>query len=105
LCCRANEPALSDSDQEELEVERADRSLFVQDLIISSLGSISLSTEPKHQGLMDELFSLQDSEEGAMGGVDNASHNTQDRMSKLNTEATNEDIEVITLETQNDKDS
>ena len=98
---RANEPALSDSDQEDLEVERADRSLFVQDLIVSSLGSISIrrDSNTKHHGLLDELLSLQEDGAGACGG-DSPCYHKPDIL-----DANNEDIEVISLETQDDKDS
>lgn len=103
---RANEPALSDSDQEELEVERADRSLFVQDLIVSSLGSISI-TDPSHKSreMIKELCSHQESEEGAFGGGETGETLHCDKPESTSILDTNEDIQVISLETEDDKDS
>lgn len=55
---------------------------------------------------MEELFSLQGNEQGgAIGGGDIACHNKPDSMPILEREETNQDIEVISLETQDDKDS
>lgn len=46
LLARCTEPSLSENDLQELEVERADRSLFVQELLLNTLaGNLSLDVE------------------------------------------------------------
>ena len=64
---RANEPSLSEAEQETLERERADRSLFVQDLILSTLGSAAFRRRARQSSSVRETttgfarLTLQDS--------------------------------------------
>ena len=44
---RANEPCLSEVKQEMLELKRADRSLFIQDLTLSTLGAAAFRRRPR----------------------------------------------------------
>ena len=117
LFSSANEPALTDSEQEQLENQRTDRSWFVQDLILSTLGSgtfrkceTSFSREAG-SGLVDEfsqlLVSTCTSDAGATGdggrdGIDVSPVPitiTADSASELN-----QDIEIISLGMGEDDD-
>lgn len=107
LLARANEPSLSEADQETLERERADRSLFVQDLILSTLGSaafrrrsrpILTATEPSEEFAS---LTLQDSN----GIHDSGAAEAQD-CNVIEQDITVQDMEFISLETEEeDKDS
>ncbi|XP_070540025.1 E3 ubiquitin-protein ligase KCMF1-like [Ptychodera flava] len=65
LLSRINDPTLSESDQQMLEVERADHSFFLQDLLLSTL-------QEEEEELQRELAESQDGDsddEGATGGA------------------------------------
>lgn len=107
LLARANEPSLSEAEQEILERERADRSLFVQDLILSTLGSAAFrrrsrpipdSTEPSEEFAS---LTIQDStaNDAARGAAESQDSNVVEQ------DVTVEDMEFISLETEEDKDS
>lgn len=107
LLARANEPSLSESEQEILERERADRSLFVQDLILSTLGSAAFRRRPRpipdSTGPSEEFASLtiQDStaNDAARGAAESQDSNVVEQ------DVTVEDMEFISLEREEDKDS
>lgn len=105
LLARANEPSLSEAEQELLERDRADRSLFVQDLILSTLGSaafrrrprpISSSTEPADQFAS---LTLQDSD----GNRESREAAAQD-CNVIEQDITVQDMELISLDTEGDED-
>ena len=56
--CRIQEPVLTETEQQSLEVDNADRSFFLQDLILSTLNDDYYTEEP------DETVI-----EGAIGGT------------------------------------
>lgn len=96
---------MSEAEQELLERDRADRSLFVQDLILSTLGSaafrrrprpISSSTEPADQFAS---LTLQDSD----GNRESREAAAQD-CNVIEQDITVQDMELITLDTEGDED-
>ncbi|EDO37139.1 predicted protein [Nematostella vectensis] len=111
LLSRANEPALSESDQEELEEQRADRAMFVQDLIVSTLGSALRKQQfaDRQDSIEDEFTQLtlhQGSiERGAAGGASFEYHKPDNHALESDPDPSNQDIEIINLETEDDKES
>ena len=100
---RANEPTLSEAEQETLELERADRSLFVQDLILSTLGSaafrrrprpISSSTEPSQEFASPSLHESTGSRGEAAARDCNV----------IEQDITVQDMEFISIETEEEED-
>lgn len=106
---RANEPSLSEAEQETLERERADRSLFVQDLILSTLGSAAFRRRARPSSSVtgtSEGFAsltLQDSA-GIQASADEMRAEAQD-CNVIEQDITVQDMELISLETEEDKDS
>ena len=106
---RANEPSLSEAEQETLERERADRSLFVQDLILSTLGSAAFRRRARPTSSVRETtagfasLSLQDSA-GIQASADEMRAEAQD-CNVIEQDITVQDMELISLETEEDKDS
>ena len=100
---RANEPTLSEAEQEALERERADRSLFVQDLILSTLGSaafrrrprpLSSSTEPSQEFAS---LSLQES-------TGNRNEAADQDCNVIEQDITVQDMELLSIETEEEED-
>lgn len=108
LLSRANEPALSEAEQEALERERADRSLFVQDLILSTLGSAAFRRRARSRVLVTDAsnefarITLQDSERIQASGNE-ARAESQD-LNVVEQDITVQDMELISLETDEDED-
>ena len=105
---RANEPCLSEVEQEMLELERADRSLFVQDLILSTLGSAAFRRRPRPISSSSEpvddfaSLSLQDSSDIRFSGEASAAQDCN----VLEQDITVQDMELISVDTEEeDKDS
>ena len=115
-CClilsdRATEAALSEAEKERLEVERADRSLFVQDLILSTLGSTIFRTTPhadsggEVDSLSHQILRLGQELPTSSEPVPVASGRGPGTSSVGSDEALIRDLEVISLESDDDKDS
>lgn len=110
---RANASALSETEKEDLEMERADRSLFVQDLILSTLGSAvfrttahSSSEDKEMDDLSQQIRSMGQEPLGASAGLVCLRSSTGPLGSaELESDLLNHDIEVISLESEEDKDS
>ena len=106
---RANEPSLSEAEQETLERERADRSLFVQDLILSTLGSAAFRRRTRPSSSVRETsdgftsLTIQDST-GIQASADEMRAEARD-CNVIEQDITVQDMELISLETEEDKDS
>ena len=107
VLCRASEPSLSEAEQETLERERADRSLFVQDLILSTLGSAAFRRRPRPMSASAEpsdefeSLSLQDS-----NGIQASGEAEAQNCNVIEQDITVQDMEFISVETEEeDKDS
>jgi len=107
LLARASEPSLSEAEQETLERERADRSLFVQDLILSTLGSAAFRRRPRPMSASAEpsdefeSLSLQDS-----NGIQASGEAEAQNCNVIEQDITVQDMEFISVETEEeDKDS
>lgn len=102
---RANEPALSEVEQEALERERADRSLFVQDLILSTLGSAAFRRRVRPMvsvtDTSDEFsrLTLQDS-----ARIGNEMRVESQDLNIIEQDITVQDMEFVSLETEEDED-
>lgn len=109
LLARANEPSLSEAEQETLERERADRSLFVQDLILSTLGSAAFRRRTRPSSSVRETsdgftsLTIQDST-GIQASADEMRAEARD-CNVIEQDITVQDMELISLETEEDKDS
>lgn len=105
---RANEPALSESEQEALERERADRSLFVQDLILSTLGSAAFRRRARSRVSVADAsiefarITLQDSER--IQAIGNETRSESQDLNVVEQDITVQDMELISLETDEDED-
>lgn len=105
---RANEPALSESEQEALERERADRSLFVQDLILSTLGSAAFRRRARSRVSVADAsnefarITLQDSER--IQAIGNETRSESQYLNVVEQDITVQDMELISLETDEDED-
>lgn len=105
LLSRANEPALSEVEQEALERERADRSLFVQDLILSTLGSAAFRRRVRPMvsvtDTSDEFsrLTLQDS-----ARIGNEMRVESQDLNIIEQDITVQDMEFVSLETEEDED-
>lgn len=102
---------MSEAEQETLERERADRSLFVQDLILSTLGSAAFRRRARPSSssvteTSDEFTSLtlQDSSGTQAGSGDGMRAEAQD-CNVIEQDITVQDMELISLETEEEKDS
>lgn len=108
LLSRANEPALSESEQEALERERADRSLFVQDLILSTLGSAAFRRRVRSRVSVADAsnefsrITLQDSER--IQAIGNETRSESQDLNVVEQDITVQDMELISLETDEDED-
>lgn len=106
LLARANEPCLSEVEQEMLELERADRSLFVQDLILSTLGSAAFRRRPRPISSSSEpvddfaSLSLQDSSDIRVSGEASAAQDCN----VLEQDITVQDMELISVDTEEEED-
>ena len=100
---------MSEAEQETLERERADRSLFVQDLILSTLGSAAFRRRARPSPSVRETtagfssLTLQDSA-GIQASADEMLAEAQD-CNVIEQDITVQDMELISLETEEDKDS
>lgn len=107
---RANEPSLSEAEQEMLERERSDRSLFVQDLILSTLGSAAFRRRPHPFSSsaaepMDEFASLSLQESSDIRESGDGASAAQD-CNIIEQDITVQDMEHISVDTEEeDKDS
>lgn len=105
---RANEPALSESEQEALERERADRSLFVQDLILSTLGLAAFRRRARSRVSVADAsnefarITLQDSER--IQAIGNETRSESQDLNVVEQDITVQDMELISLETDEDED-
>lgn len=105
VLCRANEPSLSEAEQETLERERADRSLFVQDLILSTLGSAAFRRRPRPASSSAEplgefgSLSLQDS-----AGIEDRGEAEGQNSNVIEQDITVQDMELISMETEEEED-
>lgn len=110
LLARANEPSLSEAEQEMLERERADRSLFVQDLILSTLGSAAFRRRPHPLSSsaaepMDEFARLSLQESSDIRESSEGASASQD-CNIIEQDITVQDMEHISVDTEEeDKDS
>ena len=88
-CCRLNDGPLSESDQLSTDEERANRSLFVQELLLSSLAEkLQLQTSSSDSELDDDSRVLQGAGAGAgaaVGAVHSADLVAVERTSITNT--------------------
>lgn len=104
---RANEPSLSEAEQETLERERADRSLFVQDLILSTLGSAAFRRRARPSSSVTETsgeFASLTLQESAGPQANEMRAEAKD-CNVIEQDITVQDMELISLETEEDKDS
>ena len=107
---RATGSSLPESEQENLEHERADRSLFVQDLILSTLGPALFRkrTRPIPQDTELSEFTRLTLQEGIRSQGSGVEHGMRAEARDCDVVAqgiTVQDIEIISLETEEEKDS
>ena len=116
LYSSANEPALTEREQEELENQRTERSLFVQDLILSTLGSGTFRKSGSSfcrdasAGLIDEFSQLLISSQSEADTTAGGSSGCVDvppvpiTVTAESSPELNQDIEIISLEMDDDDD-